>query len=62
MPVRKNPPRPAPPHRELQPYPAEKARGATINLPARAQKVIFFAGLAAVILIALAFRIFVLLY
>jgi hypothetical protein len=60
MPVREGPPEPAPLHtQKREPYPAWKARGATINLPTRAQKYIFFAGLGAVILIALAFRIFV---
>ncbi|GEM_PF-2735076 len=58
MNVRETPPEHAPPHKEAAPpYPAEKARGATINLPTRTQKIIFFSGLVAAFLIALALRI-----
>jgi hypothetical protein len=47
--VREAPAQPAPPHR---PYPAEKARGGAIILRTRAQRVIFIAGLAGVIVLA----------
>ena len=44
--VREGPPQPPP-------YPAEKARGAEINLRKRWQRVVFVGGLAAVVVVAL---------
>jgi hypothetical protein len=53
MSVREGPPEPAPPpKREPPPYPGEKARGGEIVLRSRLQRVIFIAGLAGAVLLA----------
>ena len=58
MPVREGPPEPAPPPKdEPPPYPAEKARGAEIILRTRAQRVIFFAGLAGAVILVLLLKL-----
>lgn len=49
--VREGPPQRPPPPKE--PYPAEKARGGVIILRTRTQRLIFAAGLAGAVLLAL---------
>lgn len=52
--VRESPPEPAPPHEprhEPPPYPAVKARGATINLRTRPRIVVFMAGLVGMVVL-----------
>jgi len=62
--IREGPPEPVPPPKdertthEPPPYPADKARGAEINLRTPARRVIFFGGLAGAVLLALLLRLF----
>jgi hypothetical protein len=65
MTVRDGPPQPAPPPKggdgtepNPPPYPAEKARGGTIILRTRAQRVVFIAGLVGIVLVVLLTRLF----
>ena len=53
MNVREGPPQPAPPPKEEAAYPAEKARGGEIVLRKRWQRILFIAGLAGAVLLAL---------
>ncbi|MBX6424672.1 MAG: peptide ABC transporter permease [Variibacter sp.] len=55
MPVREGPAQPAPPPKEPEPYPAEKARGGEIILGARSRRIIFIAGLVGIVVLALLF-------
>jgi hypothetical protein len=62
MPVREAPPQPAPPLGKMppvqsaQPYPAEKARGAEIILRKPWQRMVFFGGLVALVVLVLLLR------
>jgi hypothetical protein len=58
MPVREGPAQPAPPPAAPQPYPAEKARGGEIILRTRGRRIVFIAGLAGAVLLALALLMF----
>ena len=60
MPVREAPPQPPlgkmPPAQSGQPYPAEKARGAEIILRKPWQRMVFFGGLIALVVLVLLLR------
>ena len=62
MPVREGAPQPAPPTGRMRPvqspvpYPAEKARGAEMDLRKRWQRVVFFGGLAGLVVLLLLLR------
>jgi hypothetical protein len=53
--VRDSPAEPAPPHKE--PYPADKARGAYIELQRPWQRYVFIAGLAGIVVLLLVLRL-----
>jgi hypothetical protein len=58
MPVREGPPQPAPPSAaEPPPYPAEKARGAEINLRTPGRRLIFFGAFLAAALLLILLRV-----
>jgi hypothetical protein len=52
------PPEPDPTPPGTAPYPADKARGATVNLRTRSQRLIFFGGLVGAVLLVLLLRLF----
>ncbi len=53
--VRESPAQPAPPGKE--PYPAEKARGATIDLRRPWQRYVFIGGLVGIVVLLLVLRL-----